>query len=1102
MSLLTYIKDYTETLQTTAVNDETTKQLVAFFLHYAWDNSREFFYYLFSLEWFRNVIFLPLQLPDNWVERLIDFTVQGTELIFVEASARGSNKFLTGFLNSFFLSLPFSCAHFIFLRRLFVQGLPAGIYAGLGLVGGQFLYFASILLGFRSILIPWLAFEPYNYFAGVFLVLWIVYDMVHQRSLAEIPRSQIPRLIRIFLLNFFLTWVEQSCFFQFVTNLTVMKEPAIFDMQAGATILQFYFTEFSYLLGLLAGSLFFTFAFSFGMFALFRYCARLYARSYARWRQQINYGFLVLIMATNLTSFGYHGADFLLASPVGFVSEDTALQKTVFDGLDLKDPYVNTASMGKRAEYNEPLQFSGFPFDRGLYLRPYTDWETGFEDLTFAGEHAWRTRAEFDSASWMERYKQRRGPTAIRNAVKKLLQTDLTPPPQTNFQRLQSENETVKQSELNFRPTRDDENLLFFKDRFLNLMKADSFSLKGEEEKLYENLLRRLSSKNYEEQVQKGFDPSFLTPTDEFQEKILKAVQTLRQQVKPSEKLSSEEKDQILGDFDNMLQVDREVFRVADDDFNPLLPKNLTIRQQFDDDEFDDDEFGESEIDLDDNEFDHLETYRYYNLGTRSFGENFFEKVRLKNLFKRFYYSNPVYQALLSFDVDAFLNRQPSRYRLTPTHDKMLFEKRQVLQQYYDSLWRCFSQEREDDYGVINLNTIPNLKTLKPYSIAGTSYSNRVYRQQFKGTLRTVRELFAITPDSTMHSLSYDQPLFIDQNKADPNISYHEELVDAELWKEASSDRILNRPLAERLPLLNETNPYPLYTGWDPELRTLVVTNLFKVQWLTDNFCISANPVQSEAIQSTALKTFSQNKRSSKLAFEQADLIPGWVSPQENKGKNMLTDPVEPRIRISFRSWPASYEKLFDWPKSKTKVETFYELRPDRAFYSGLYSPQKSPGYPDYEDFYGAYNLYNLEKYNEGALESLEEDEWDDDESCLHLNLDESYLDDPNYSEHYIDYSKNKSVSLNDPQHDNIQTFNGDNNENDDQTYRVSPQPLNSLNSWDFDTLPPNVAPVGDKKDENNLPPARGGGVTWRGNEPFPQRLKELFSRFFRINFA
>lgn len=171
---------------------------------------------------------------------------------------------------------------------------------------------------------------------------------------------------------------------------------------------------------------------------------------------------------------------------------------------------------------------------------------------------------------------------------------------------------------------------------------------------------------------------------------------------------------------------------------------------------------------------------------------------------KQKYYSNPVYKNLLALDIDLFLNRQPKTFRLNGNAEFDLYTKRRMVAAYYDSL---------RDYA-----KLPYVKDFETFFDGSKSFTNKVYNQQFKGTLRTVCRLFSLTtdPEATENSnslvLKYDQPLYTFANT--PVFSpYHEETT-LELKTKKS-------------PFLDDFISAPLYAGWDDKLRKFVLTNRF-----------------------------------------------------------------------------------------------------------------------------------------------------------------------------------------------------------------------------------------------------------------------------------
>jgi len=105
-----------------------------------------------------------------------------------------------------------------------------------------------------------------------------------------------------------------------------------------------------------------------------------------------------------------------------------------------------------------------------------------------------------------------------------------------------------------------------------------------------------------------------------------------------------------------------------------------------------------------------------------------------KDVLQHWYYT-PFNRLLLKFDIDAFINRQPKTHFLTKKEEQLLHLKRVLLSEHYDTLrWYTFMQHYR------------SMKT----QIGGTkSFASRVYNQQFQGTFKKIRHLFAITPSQT-----------------------------------------------------------------------------------------------------------------------------------------------------------------------------------------------------------------------------------------------------------------------------------------------------------------------------------------------------------------
>ena len=138
------------------------------------------------------------------------------------------------------------------------------------------------------------------------------------------------------------------------------------------------------------------------------------------------------------------------------------------------------------------------------------------------------------------------------------------------------------------------------------------------------------------------------------------------------------------------------------------------------------------------------------------FEEELGKKIKYK------YYNNPIYQFILCTDLNHFLNRQPKMHFLTQMEENQLFLKKQILTNYYNSL-RYYA-------------FLPYTKIFKNLFGPTKSYANRVYNQQYKGTLKILRRLFLVDFQPNLNEktvLKFDQLLY-KEKKQNPYI--HEEL--------------------------------------------------------------------------------------------------------------------------------------------------------------------------------------------------------------------------------------------------------------------------------------------------------------------------------------
>nr|AYC64601.1 hypothetical protein Ycf1 [Halimeda minima] len=210
---------------------------------------------------------------------------------------------------------------------------------------------------------------------------------------------------------------------------------------------------------------------------------------------------------------------------------------------------------------------------------------------------------------------------------------------------------------------------------------------------------------------------------------------------------------------------------------------------------------------------------------------------------KEKYSSNFIYRFLVHFDISNFLKRQP--YKLNSADEIALFENRLALGEYYNTL---------RSYSHLDLGE-PVRATL---FCGPKSYVNRIYNQQFKGTLKIVERLFSIhledeqnipklpAPEGGAREASGasgafggEPPLAVSgeskglakpgevrssSRKRDPSILK----FDQPLYKTSLQNALVHEQLLEEWAFhepVKETTPSPFFAGWDNEQRKFLITN-------------------------------------------------------------------------------------------------------------------------------------------------------------------------------------------------------------------------------------------------------------------------------------
>nr|YP_010388687.1 hypothetical chloroplast RF1 [Leontynka pallida]UPQ43854.1 hypothetical chloroplast RF1 [Leontynka pallida] len=470
LSLVTSVKDYVEIAHKLVETDATLALktyydfggIVTYLVLSLTDSAKEFIGNLVSLKWFQTLWSLPIIIPDISSAMVSEISILDgyfhNAFTFLESPISYGNqnilissleKFIIGFLNSIFLFLPSSTAHIITLRRFVMQGLEAGFISGLGTIAGNIFWISSIILGWRFFVIPWLSLDIFRYFLGFVLLVKYMWDSYNEKrspiitsndskanSLFGITLSQVT--LKIFLLNFLLALTEQTCFYPYLTNISISPESSILETFPADNITGFVLINLCYIGGLLFGSLsllHFSCWFwenpAFKMYMWFisnassnssAFGATLRA-STGSYYKVLNFVFLYLTMICTISSIPYYGLDYILTNPLGLVADDRIINSSTDKSKLLEFSFINTKASDKNTRRNRGRHGRRErwkrrvrkyrTFDASLYDQGVYDLFT-IEDLNYGFDRFWlrrkmrnhRVRFRFFPGPWMRSLKK------------------------------------------------------------------------------------------------------------------------------------------------------------------------------------------------------------------------------------------------------------------------------------------------------------------------------------------------------------------------------------------------------------------------------------------------------------------------------------------------------------------------------------------------------------------------------------------------------------------------------------------------------------------------------------------------------------------------
>lgn len=410
------------------------------------ESFKQLFVNIINTNWSRDFVNFPLlinQFYDNLFNEEVFFRSQSTNsLSILTLPIYLDNKFFVGFLNSIFLSLPFSCNQLICFYRFLINGPFYGLIACLGWSFGQTLLYFCVCFGLKSIIIPWFSLEPFNYFLAIYIISSFLYKTIlgddifyNKKPVKIINKKESEKLIKIrkkelekiFATHFLLSWTEDIQLFHHITNLTFGSKSNILETFSATSIIHYFVLHMSYIIGLFFGCILFSYLYALFSINITLRCFSVFDRNLYKdpnffdknrikrlkkerklnkrkmkvysekqhireFLDYIGFGLLSFIFGLLLASFSYYDFRYLVTNPLGFVPHDNSLSK-IFLNTNSSDPHPNVGFGSKQDNFtqmdNTYLQFDIFKFDDKEYKNILE-----FEDLNYEGEYAWTSRLD------------------------------------------------------------------------------------------------------------------------------------------------------------------------------------------------------------------------------------------------------------------------------------------------------------------------------------------------------------------------------------------------------------------------------------------------------------------------------------------------------------------------------------------------------------------------------------------------------------------------------------------------------------------------------------------------------------------------------------
>lgn len=817
MSFVTAVRDYVDLINANFDSFHQTfgsEMTLAAFTKgtslYLWQSLKVAFLYVFTLQWLRDLAYLPVIIPDFTFDifrtvfvKYPSLPVTTSAMSFLSGTPTlVQSKFVVGFFNSFFASLPLTFAHLISARQFYVKGWRAAAATNAGIIAGHLFFLAAVLFGWRPVLLPWLQFEPGTFLIALAVTYYTIKSTFGRAAFQQMLTA--PEFAKTAGIGFLLMLCDQGVLFKYLSTLTGGLEPTYLEPVTGTAGSSLTQQHLLYLGGFLVGSVAFT-AFFFWLAALFRQViATVTNISYITFAARVNSLSQIAFIATFCISFSFYGLDFLCAKPLGFVPYDRALVPGTFASYTLEDKQLGIrgvpskqeavdttqpdiavtkqqkAQLKKKSILNQPIfpmgqDFDLSSFDRGIYLRQ-----------AMGSTHETKTAESYripTSELWASRTVRRKAP---RGMFAKMLKMEIGKSDRRFFKTLQDS--------LGLRMGREQKQDTLEQSEFEARLRARKL---GEMRRLW-LLANRGSRQKFDQftvydNVTGPVDP-YVAKLTKTQLKILGKIDALLNVPKSDLSVNMDRIDQLIDKYEKTLIDRREA---------PLESRFTTVEDMTAD-------FFEGQTEA------QLKSKRKLSVWPYMFGYIHEEDVN-KALKQRVLHNrlrqNPYVATLFRSDIDAFLSRQPKDQLLTAKEEAELFFKRVMMKNLVQTKLqkhRPLAQNRE----------------LAEAYKGGKSFASRVYNHQFNGTYKVVRQLMRVDLDPLVNAdvsrvMKFDMPLF--SGDKDKMTSVHEELF-GELSAQGSDDQSPTNGFENRP---RRANTRPFYAGWDDARRAFVLTNRF-----------------------------------------------------------------------------------------------------------------------------------------------------------------------------------------------------------------------------------------------------------------------------------